>query len=62
METTLKQQTLETIKKLPEDCSLDDIMETLWVQKKIFIGREEIKQGKGILHEDAKKRLEKWLQ
>ena len=61
METTLKQQTLETIKKLPEDCSLDDIMETLWVQKKIFIGQEEIRQGKGISEEEAMKRLEKWL-
>ncbi len=58
---TVKNLTIETIQKLPDSCSLDDIMEILWVQKKILVGQEQIKSGKGISHEQAKKRLEKWL-
>lgn len=58
---TIKQLSINTIKKLSEFCSIDDIMETLWVQKKIITGIDQIKSGKGISHEEAKKRLEKWL-
>lgn len=58
---TIKEMTLETIKKLPDSCSLDDIMEILWVQKKILLGQQQLKSGQGIAHEEAKKQLEKWL-
>jgi hypothetical protein len=58
---TIKEMTLETIKKLPDSCSLDDIMEILWVQKKILLGQQQLKSGQGITHKEAKKQLEKWL-
>lgn len=58
---TVKEMSLETIKKLPDSCSLDDIMEVLWLQKKILLGQEQLKAGQGISHTEAKKRLEKWL-
>ena len=51
---TIKEMTLETIKKLPDSCSLDDIMEILWVQKKILLGQQQLKSGQGIPHEEAK--------
>jgi len=56
-----KQITHKLIEKLPDDVSLDDIMEALRVQKKILTGREQIHAGMGITHEEAKRRLEKWL-
>ncbi len=56
-----KDQTLELIQRLPDSCSFDDVMEALWVQRKIFIAQEQIKAGEGISHEEAKKRLEQWL-
>lgn len=58
---TIKERTLEVIRQLPDACSFDDVMEALWVQRKIFIGQEQIKDGKGIPHEEVKQRLEKWL-
>lgn len=58
---TVKDLSIKTIKKLPNSCSLDDIMETLWIQKKILIGQEQIRSGQGISHDEAKKRLKKWL-
>ncbi len=61
MQKSIKELSLEIIKKMPDSTTLDDIMETLWVQKKIITGREQIKAGQGISHEDAKRRLKKWL-
>ncbi len=58
---TVKELSLEAIQKLPDTCSLDDIMEILWVQKKILMGQEQIESGRGISHKAAKKRLGKWL-
>ena len=58
---TIKERTIDIIKKLPEESTIDDIMETLWVQKKILIGQKQIKDGRWVSHEEAKKRLDQWL-
>lgn len=57
----VKEKTLTVIQQLPDSCSFDDVLEALWVQKKILIGQEQIENGWGISHKDAKKRLKKWL-
>ena len=59
--TNVKEKTLELVQTLPDECSFDDVMEALWVQRKIFIGQEQIRLGQGVSHEEAKQRLEKWL-
>ena len=48
------------IDALPEDASLDDIMHALYVRAKFEHGEQEIRAGRGISHEEAKKRLQKW--
>ena len=58
---TIKERTLDFIKSLPDECTLDDIMEALWVQRKILVGQQQIKDGHFLSHEEAKKRFEKWL-
>lgn len=58
---TVKELTIDIIKKLPDESTIDDIMEALWVRKKILIGQQQIKDGRWVTHEEAKKRLEKWL-
>ena len=57
----VKEATIDIIKSLPEQCTLDDIMEVLWLRRKILIGQQQLLSGQGITHEEAKKRLEKWL-
>ncbi len=52
---------IEVLETLPEQCSLPEILETLEVQHKILVGQQQIRNGKGISHEKAKERLEKWL-
>ena len=58
---TMKQHSLAIIQRLPDDCTIEEIMETLWVQRKIVTGREQIQAGRSISHEEAKRRLGKWL-
>jgi predicted transcriptional regulator len=66
MTTNLKEEIIDLIKKLPDDATIDDIMYHLYVKKKILAGIKEIEQGNIIPHEqvmeNAKKRLEKWLE
>ena len=66
MTTNLKEEIIDLIKKLPDDATIDDIMYHLYVKKKILAGIKDIGQGYIIPHEqvmeNAKKRLEKWLE
>lgn len=54
----VKEATIGIIRSLPEPCTLDEIMEVLWLRKKILIGQQQLLSGQSITHEEAKKRLE----
>ena len=58
---TIKEIAKKVINRLPSKATLDDIIHALYVQAKFQHGEQEIKQKKGIAHEDAKKRLHKWI-
>ena len=44
---------------LPENANLDDVMYELYVKKKVDLGREQLKMGKGISLDDFKKKYNK---
>lgn len=50
----------QVIDSLPEGASMDDIIHALYLRAKFDRGEEEIRQGKGIPHEEAKSSLRKW--
>ncbi len=54
---TVKDIAKNVVDSLPQKATMDDIMHALYVRTKFDHGEKEIKQGKGISHEDAKKRL-----
>ncbi len=57
-----KEKVKEVIDKLPDDATLDDIIHALYIQAKFEHGDREIEEGKGIPHEEVKKRLyKKWV-
>ncbi len=59
---TVKEKAKKVIDTLPDEANLDDIMHALYVQAKFEHGEREIEEGKGIPHEEVKKRLfEKWV-
>ena len=51
----------EVINSLPSKATMDDVMHALYVQTKFQHGEKEIRQKNGISHEEAKKRLRKWV-
>jgi len=57
----LKGQVIKLIRSLPEEITLDDIMEKLFFKFQVDAGLKELDEGKGIPHEQVEKRLKKWL-
>ena len=58
---TVKQIAKDVINSLPSKATMDDVIHALYVHAKFQHGEQEIRQGKGVSHEDAKKRLRKWV-
>jgi hypothetical protein len=58
---TEKEIAKQVIDALPKGATLDDIMHALYVRAKFAKGEQEIREGKGISHKEAKRRLSKWV-
>ena len=58
---TIKEQVIESIKKLPDDANYDDIMESIYVQQMITKGIEQLDKGEFISHKNLKERFKEWL-
>ncbi|HEX7902392.1 MAG TPA: hypothetical protein VF487_00835 [Chitinophagaceae bacterium] len=56
-----KKEVLKSLKDLPDEFPVDEAIDRLIVLHKMTRGRMEIRQGKGLTTEDAKKKLKKWL-
>ena len=57
-----KEAVLDLVKKLPDDCALDDIQYHLYVLQTIERGRTEVVQNKTVSHEQVKREMRaKWL-
>ncbi|MCU0421030.1 MAG: hypothetical protein MUC38_15385 [Cyclobacteriaceae bacterium] len=56
-----KSTVLESINKLPDEFSIDEVIERLIIIEKIEKGRQEAKDGKVNTEEQAKTKLTKWL-
>ena len=54
---TLQQMLVE----LPEEVNVDSLVEKLYLLEKIEQGERQLARGEGVPHEEAKRRLEKWL-
>ena len=52
-----KQAARELIEQLPDSVSWNDLMYELYVKQKIDDGIKELDEGRGIPHEDLKRRL-----
>jgi len=56
-----KEKIKTTIDALPDNFTIEDIIEKLIVLDKIEQGLNDVKEGKVYSTEEAKKRLDKWL-
>jgi len=56
-----KQMAKQVIDSLPADATTDDIMHALHIRAKCERADRQIEEGKGITHQEAKRRLRRWL-
>jgi hypothetical protein len=56
-----KATVIESINKLPDEFSIDEIIERLIIIEKIEKGRQNVRDGKVNTEEQAKAKLSKWL-
>jgi len=58
---TDKEGVLETIRQLPDTCSIDEIADRIEFLAAIQKGLDQLDRGEGIPHEEIKKQLASWL-
>ena len=57
-----KETVRELLERLPDDCSLDDILYHLYVVQAIEKGLADVEAGRTIPHEEVRERLRrKWV-
>jgi predicted transcriptional regulator len=52
---------LETIRTLPDDCSLEEIAERIEFMAAVQKGLDQLDRGEDIPHEEVKRQLASWL-
>ena len=57
---TVKERVKAVVKKLPNDCSMDEVIYELYVADRIERGLEAMKQGRTISQNQLKREIKKW--
>jgi predicted transcriptional regulator len=58
---TTKEKVIKAVRDLPDDASLEDVMERLLFLAKIEKGLQQADAGRTIPHDKIKKKMAKWL-
>ena len=58
---TVKELAKKVIDTLPDEANMDEIIHALYIRAKFDHGIDQINEGKGILHDEAKKRMREWV-
>jgi len=56
----LKEVTIDTIKRLPDKCELEDIMYEINFVAQVLEGLKDAEEGRSISTEELLKRVEQW--
>ena len=58
---TIKEGVISLVKEMPDNSTLEDIMEHLYVKQKILKGQKQLETGQFYTHEEAKEIMREWL-
>lgn len=53
----MKERVLEAVRDLPEDATVEDVMERLYFLAKVEEGLRQAEAGETVSHEEAKRRI-----
>jgi predicted transcriptional regulator len=56
-ESSAKERVIDAVRELPDDATVEDAMERLYVLAKIQKGLEQAEAGQTVSHEEAKRRI-----
>jgi len=59
--TSVKDEVLAMIQRLPPDCTLEEIQYHLYIRQLVAEGLADAEAGNTIPHEEAKRRMREWL-
>src|SRR4030066_1044616 len=59
---TAKQEVSDLLKRLPDDCTLEDVQYHLYVLQKIERGLKDAEEGRVFTQERVQKMMSKWLE
>jgi predicted transcriptional regulator len=57
----VKEQAIELIKSLPDDCTFEDIQYHLYVRAKVEKGIRAIDEGRVVSQDEAEKKVKEWV-
>jgi hypothetical protein len=57
----VKEKVLDTIQSMPDEFTLDELVELLVLLEKVEIGLQQVEEGKTLSLEDAREKMKKWL-
>ena len=57
-----KDRIQQVVAALPEEVDVDALVEKLYLLNKIEVAEKQLADGEGISHDDAKRRLEPWIE
>ncbi|MEE8163397.1 MAG: hypothetical protein V3T92_05225 [Anaerolineae bacterium] len=60
MRTVVKEEVIQLIEKMPDDCTVEDILYELYLKQKVDKGLQDIKEGRVVKHEEVKQRMSRW--
>ncbi|HET54060.1 MAG TPA: hypothetical protein ENN33_02465 [Ignavibacteria bacterium] len=58
----VKDKIIKLISEMPDDVSIDDVIEKLYFKIQVDSGLKELDEGKGIPHNKVEERMSKWLE
>ncbi len=56
-----KEQVRQVLDRLPDNCTIEDVQYELYVVETLKRRMDQADRGEFLTHDEAKKRLEKWL-
>ena len=56
----VKEEVIQLIENLPDECSISDIMAELYFKQKVEEGLYDIEQGRILSHEEIRKQMAQW--
>lgn len=59
---TAKQEVSELLKRLPDDCTLEDVQYHLYVLQKIERGLKDAAEERVYTQEEVEKMMDKWIE